>query len=94
MNTPSTDALTLLQTALHQLVRGELAVPAFAAIARQQPALLAALPERFADVLNGLLDRLEASALFTEESCSFSQHALTDNLQLWIDKARERLAQA
>lgn len=94
MNTPSTDALNLLQSALNQLVQGDMAVPAFAAIARQQPALLATLPARFAEVLNDLLERLEASALFTEESCSFSQRALTDNLQMWIDKARARLAQA
>jgi hypothetical protein len=67
---------------------------AFAAAARQEQALIATLPPRFAEVLNGLLERLEASALFTEESCSFSQHALTDNLQLWIDKARERLTAA
>jgi len=41
-------------------------------------------------VLHGLVDRLESSALFSEESCSFSQHDLLDSLQLWIDKARQQ----
>ena len=41
-----------------------------------------------------LLDRLEASALFDEESCSFSQKDLVDSLKLWVDKAELRLSQA
>ena len=60
--------------------------------ARQARELQAALPPRFAEVLLNLLDRLESSALFSEESCSFSQKDLLDSLQLWTDKARERLA--
>ena len=39
-----------------------------------------------------LLDRLEAGALFSEESCSFSQKDLLDSLQLWADKARAKLS--
>ena len=34
---------------------------------------------------------LEAGALFTEESCSFSHQALVDQLQQWADKARAAL---
>ena len=49
------------------------------------------LPEKFGTVLGDLLDRLEASALFSEESCSFSQKDLLANLQLWADKARAKL---
>lgn len=60
-------------------------------LARAQPDLRAALPPRFGEVLDGLLDRLESSALFAGESCSFSQHDLLDSLQLWLDKAAERL---
>jgi hypothetical protein len=41
--------------------------------------------------LLNLLDRLESSALFSEESCSFSQKDLLDNLQLWAEKAQARL---
>lgn len=51
------------------------------------------LPGKYALVLNDLLDRLEASALFSEESCSFSQKGLLDNLQVWADKARKQLEQ-
>ena len=54
--------------------------------------MLAALPPRYTEVLHGLLDRLEAGALFTEESCSFSHQDLADSLQLWLDKARATLA--
>ncbi|MEK7346355.1 MAG: hypothetical protein AAB176_11745 [Pseudomonadota bacterium] len=50
------------------------------------------LPEKFGVVLGDLLDRIEASALFSGESCSFSQQGLFDNLQLWADKARAKLA--
>jgi len=43
-------------------------------------------------VLHQLMDRLESSALFSEESCSFSQRDLIDSLQMWADKAALRLA--
>jgi hypothetical protein len=56
------------------------------------PDLLAALPPRYPEVLFKLLDRLESSALFAEESCSFSQHDLVDSLHHWINKAQEQLA--
>ena len=36
-------------------------------------------------------DRLESSALFSEESCSFSQKDLVDSLRMWVDKARATL---
>ena len=53
----------------------------------------ASLPllDKFGEVLANLLDRIEASALFSEESCSFSQKDLFDSLQLWADKARATL---
>ena len=50
------------------------------------------LPKQYGQVLGDLLDRIEASALFSGESCSFSQQDLFDNLQLWADKARAKLA--
>lgn len=55
------------------------------------PDLLAALPPAFPEVWHNLLDRLESSALFAEESCSFSQKDLVDSLQMWLDKAAARL---
>ncbi|MGV0959571.1 MAG: hypothetical protein ACOYB1_06995 [Limnohabitans sp.] len=50
------------------------------------------LPEKFGVVLGDLLDRLEASALFSEESCSFSQKDLMDKLRVWADKAQAHLS--
>lgn len=86
--------LHTLQTALAQLRAGTLSVQAFSTQARALDALLAALPPRYGDVLLGLLDRLESSALFTDESCSFSHRDLQDSVQLWLDKANAQLAAA
>ena len=84
--------LDALQAQLHALRTQQTSNHAFSAAARGHAELLAALPPRYAEVLLGLLDRLEAGALFTEESCSFSQQGLLDSLQLWLDKARATLA--
>ena len=86
--------LHTLQTALAQLRAGTLSVQAFSTQARKLDALLSALPPRYGEVLLGLLDRLESSALFTDESCSFSHRDLQDSVQLWLDKARALLAAA
>ena len=80
-----------VQDALDAFTQGQLTASALSDTARAQSALLAALPPRYTEVLLGLLDRLESSALFSEESCSFSQKDLLANLQLWLDKARELL---
>ena len=80
-----------LQTALGQLRVESLNTSAFSASAQNQQALRKALPERFDEVLMQLLNRLESSALFTDESCSFSRHDLLDSLQLWLDKAGQNL---
>lgn len=80
-----------LNTALQQVSAGRLGVVAFSNLARSQHVLAQALPERFNEVLLNLLDRLESSALFTDESCSFSHKDLLDSLQLWLDKAQLQL---
>lgn len=80
--------LDQMHTALAALRRGDITATTFAGEARALGERLTALPPRYGEVLGTLLDRLEASALFTEESCSFSQSDLLDNLQVWIDKAR------
>lgn len=83
--------LDALQSALQELRNDQLTPHALSDLARAQTALLDALTPRYTEVLNGLLDRLESSALFSEESCSFSQQGLLDNLQVWVDKARGQL---
>lgn len=84
-------ALDAVHTALAALRAGQLDPHGFSQQARAQTALLQALPPRYGEVLRDLLTRLESSALFSEESCSFSQSALVDNLQVWVDKARTQL---
>ncbi len=85
------DQLQAITEALQRLRSGELNAAGFSSLAARQDELLGALPPAFGEVLNGLLTRLESSALFSEESCSFSQTDLLDSLQMWLDKARLRL---
>lgn len=80
-----------LQTAIAQFTAGGLSANALGTLARNQPTLLQTLPPRYGQVLLDVLDRLESSALFSEESCSFSQKDLLANLQLWRDKAQQQL---
>jgi len=90
MTTTHTE-LNALRAGLQALRGGNQRVHDFSAQARQSQALLGALPARYSEVLLGLLDRLESSALFAEESCSFSQVDLLDSLQMWLDKAEVQL---
>ena len=87
-------ALRDLAAGLAELRDGNLSTATFCARARNQTALRQGLPPRYDEVLLNLLDRLESSALFTEESCSFSQRELHDSLALWLDKARAELERA
>ena len=91
MTTSTTHDLSALRQALDALRAQSLSAHAFSALAREQTALLAALPPAYATVWHGLLDRLESGALFSEESCSFSQTDLIDSLALWLDKAQAQL---
>ena len=88
-----TDTHHILQQLREQLQAFEQQQLTLADLCRQwrQTALPLPLPPRFGEVLGGLLDRLEASALFSEESCSFSQKDLIDSLRMWLDKAEARL---
>lgn len=47
-----------------------------------------ALPQRYLDVMERLLNQLESAALFTEESCSFSQADMAGALADWLARAR------
>jgi len=85
------DQLEQLAKDLQDVGAGRLGASSFSMQARGQRELLSALPPKYSDVLLQLLDRLESSALFTDESCSFSQRDLLDSLQLWLDKARQQL---
>ena len=88
---PLLKELNTLRQSLTALRGNSLGVSAFASTARNTNALLHALPLRYAEVWWGLIDRLESSALFSEESCSFSQVDLLDSLGLWLDKAEQQI---
>ena len=90
--THHTQLATLVQ-ALHAFEGDKINAAALSTLARQQTTLLAALPPRYGEVLLNLMDRLESSALFSEERCSFSQKDLVANVQVWVEKAREALPQ-
>ena len=84
--------LTTLAQALQAFERGDHTAATLSTLARQQATLLTALPPRYSEVLLNLLDRLESSALFSEESCSFSQKDLVANLTMWVEKAQATLS--
>jgi hypothetical protein len=85
------ETLGRLRDALDQHRAGDLPAGELAQALREERALLARLPPRYAEVLEDLLVRLESGALFSEESCSFSQRDLTDALEVWLTRAREQV---
>ena len=84
------DTLDRMTEALSACTQGQLAQSDMIRQWRSGAANLP-LPDKFGVVLGNLLDRIEASALFSEESCSFSQKDLMASLQMWADKARAQL---
>ena len=93
-NSQARQQLEALQEALDELAKSQLTAASFSALAEKQVTLLATLPPRYTEVLTQLLTRLESSALFTEESCSFSHKDLLDSLRLWLEKAQGILAKS
>jgi hypothetical protein len=87
----ATQQLEAIAARIAALSGGGGSVSTLSTEARASTELLGALPPRYGEVLLNLLDRLESSALFSEESCSFSQKDLLDNLRVWADKARGQL---
>lgn len=85
-------ALERLRGSLTSLRAGRLSPAALVAAFRAENDLLVALPAAFAQVMENTLQRLESSGLFAEESCSFSQQGLLENLDVWIQKAEKRLS--
>jgi hypothetical protein len=87
--------LSQLDALVAELQNGQLRIDEFSRLVRSMCGLREALPPKYGQVLLTLLDRLESSALFTEESCSFSVNHLHAALTDWVAKARlqlERLA--
>jgi hypothetical protein len=87
-----TSALTALRGSLDELRERRISTLDFARRWRSEAELLAALPLRFGQALEQILQRLESGSLFAEESCSFSQTDLHNLLEQWLDKAQAQLA--
>ncbi|HRH16380.1 MAG TPA: hypothetical protein PKV17_13905 [Aquabacterium sp.] len=84
-----TDRLSALVPTLDAFLHGDLMLEDLArhwrdAAQSHEPAL----PERYVDVLERLLNQLESSALFSEESCSFSRGDMVAALADWLLRAR------
>lgn len=84
-----TDHLNALAETLDDFAQGALSINDLARNWRDgayahQPAL----PQRYLDVMERLLNQLESAALFTEESCSFSQADMAGALGDWLSRAR------
>jgi hypothetical protein len=82
--------LQSLQLDLDAARAGTLPMPVLAQRMRDAQ-LPATLPGRYVDVLAGLSDRIESSALFSGESCSFSDTDLLDAVQVWLNRAEALL---
>jgi hypothetical protein len=92
MQTAALRQVGALQDGLEHFEAGHMDAAALSEQARRYTDLLGALPPQFQEVLLQLLDRLESSALFDEESCSFSRKVLLDSMRLWLKKADARLS--
>lgn len=83
------DTLSALAPTLTTFSSGQLSLNALAQQWRQAAqAHQPALPARYLEVLERVLSQLESSALFTEESCSFSQGDMIAALGDWLQRAR------
>lgn len=88
----SQSSIDALHSSMRALRERQIPIDAFCATWRGQAALLAALPPRYAEVMEDLLGRLETGSQFSEESCSYSQDDLLKALGDWLDKAAAKLA--
>lgn len=84
-----TDRLSALTATLDEFASGAMSINDLArnwrdAVYTHEPAL----PQRYVDVLERVLNQLESAALFTEESCSFSQADMARALGDWLMRAQ------
>ncbi|MGO4278330.1 hypothetical protein SAMN05216321_102223 [Cupriavidus sp. OV038] len=79
-------ALNAMREALASHVAGTMPVADLVGAWRAAATSLT-LPPVFGQAMEELLRRLEMSAVFAQDSCSFSSTAVTDQLKRWLDKA-------
>jgi exonuclease VII small subunit len=84
--------LLALQSALSEFAAGSISANQVAQACRKAKSDVEKLPAAYGRVLDDIADRLESGAMFSEESCSFSQNDLINELSTWLAKAQEKLA--
>ncbi len=82
---PDLDALA---ATLQSFAEGRIPAAALTQQFREAVAHWPELPSRYRTVLEQLLGSLESSAMFSEESCSFSHADLAESLGQWLQHAR------
>lgn len=85
-------ALAALMRDLDAVRVGRLDPDSIVKTLRNAHELAAALTPRHSQALDEILTRLESGSLFSEQSCSFSQHDLHDALEAWLTHAAAHLA--
>lgn len=85
--TPEAGGPLALEAALQAYELDRLSGGALCAAFRNTARHWPGLPPRFLTVLETLLQPLESSALFSEESCAFSRHDLAASLRPWLQAA-------
>jgi hypothetical protein len=80
------ETLAVMRQALDAHLAGTLPVGELIARWRASATSLT-LPPVFGQAMEELLRRMEMSAVFAQDSCSFSSTAVTDQLTKWLDKA-------
>ncbi|MBQ0929101.1 hypothetical protein KAK07_06845 [Ideonella sp. 4Y16] len=78
-----------LRLTLSQLDAGEISPEAVCARFRLAALQWNGLPQRYAQVLERLLQPLDTAVMLGEESCSFSRSDLVQALGQWLDHAAQ-----
>lgn len=78
-----------LRSTLQQLEAGEITPEAVCARFRLAALQWQGLPQRYAQVLERLLQPLDTAVMLGEESCSFSRADLVQALNQWLDHAAQ-----
>lgn len=86
MSARNSEALARMRATLEQHVAGSLPAQELVRAWRDAGGGLT-LPPVYGQAMEELLRRLEMSAVFAQDSCSFSSSAVTDQLARWLDKA-------
>jgi len=80
-----------LGRSLDDFEAGRIDMDALIAVWRRHGVEDANLPEKWREVLDGLLMRLESARLFSQDSCSFSRSELLATMREWLARAQAQV---